>query len=114
MPGESIKSYYSRFSKIMNDLERHQALPKIIASNTKFLNSLKHEWKKYLTSVLLAKNSYEADFDQLDAISDDPENNVTTTMMLLARAISQEYSTPTNNQFLYFINTRNQAYVPDG
>ncbi|GKC51968.1 hypothetical protein Tco_1074713 [Tanacetum coccineum] len=43
MEGESIESYYSCFSKIMNDLERHGCLPKAIASNIKFLTSLQSE-----------------------------------------------------------------------
>ncbi|GKB67892.1 hypothetical protein Tco_0929304 [Tanacetum coccineum] len=43
MPGESIESYYLRFSKIMNDLEHHSCLPQAIARNTKFLNSLQLE-----------------------------------------------------------------------
>ncbi|GJZ30966.1 hypothetical protein Tco_0576013 [Tanacetum coccineum] len=43
MPDELIETYYSRFSKIMNDLERHGCLPQAISSNPKFLNSLQPE-----------------------------------------------------------------------
>ncbi|GKA56866.1 hypothetical protein Tco_0755938, partial [Tanacetum coccineum] len=35
-------------------------------------------------------------------------------MMLLARAITQHFSTPTNNRLRTSSNTRNQAYVQDG
>ncbi|GJS13542.1 hypothetical protein Tco_0408014 [Tanacetum coccineum] len=35
-------------------------------------------------------------------------------MMLLARAISQKFSTPTNNHLCISSNTRNQAVVQDG
>ncbi|GKB41123.1 integrase, catalytic region, zinc finger, CCHC-type containing protein [Tanacetum coccineum] len=38
-------------------------------------------------------------------------DNLTTTMMLLARAITQRYSTPTNNRLRTSSNTRNQAVV---
>ncbi|GKC32765.1 retrovirus-related pol polyprotein from transposon TNT 1-94 [Tanacetum coccineum] len=46
-----------------------------------------------------------------EAICDDQEDSLTTTMMLLARAITQRYSTPTNNRLRTSSNTRNQAVV---
>nr|GFC73086.1 hypothetical protein [Tanacetum cinerariifolium] len=36
--GESIKSYYHCFLKLMNDLKRNKHFPEKIASNLKFLN----------------------------------------------------------------------------
>ncbi|GKA49447.1 hypothetical protein Tco_0742520 [Tanacetum coccineum] len=45
---------------------------------------------------------------------DDQEDTLTTAMMLLARAITQHYSTPTKNHLRTSSNTRNQAYVQDG
>ncbi|GKB72022.1 retrovirus-related pol polyprotein from transposon TNT 1-94 [Tanacetum coccineum] len=45
---------------------------------------------------------------------DSQEDKLTTAMMLLARAISQKFSTPTNNRFRISSNTRNQAVVQDG
>ncbi|GJW70507.1 reverse transcriptase domain-containing protein [Tanacetum coccineum] len=41
--GESIESYYHRFSKLMNDFKRNKHFPKKIASNLKFLNNLQPE-----------------------------------------------------------------------
>ncbi|GJS63900.1 gag-pol polyprotein [Tanacetum coccineum] len=38
--GESIESYYHRFVKLMNDLDRNQLTPKNIACNRKFFNIL--------------------------------------------------------------------------
>ncbi|GKC74840.1 hypothetical protein Tco_1120723 [Tanacetum coccineum] len=35
-------------------------------------------------------------------------------MMLLARAITQKFSTPTNNRLCTLSNTRNQAVTQDG
>ncbi|GJU86582.1 hypothetical protein Tco_1294128 [Tanacetum coccineum] len=49
-----------------------------------------------------------------EVISDDQINKLTTTMMLLALAITQHYSTPTNNLLCTSSNTSNQAYVEDG
>ncbi|GJW74152.1 retrovirus-related pol polyprotein from transposon TNT 1-94 [Tanacetum coccineum] len=45
---------------------------------------------------------------------DSQEDKLTTAMMLLARAISQKFSTPTNNRLRISLNTRNQAVVQDG
>ncbi|GKB61635.1 hypothetical protein Tco_0917821 [Tanacetum coccineum] len=42
--GESIESYYHRFSKLMNDFKRNKHFPEKIASNLKFLNNLQPEW----------------------------------------------------------------------
>nr|GEZ29853.1 hypothetical protein [Tanacetum cinerariifolium] len=44
---ESIKSYYHRFLKLMNDLKRNKHFPKKISSNMKFLNNLQPEWSRH-------------------------------------------------------------------
>ncbi|GJU65393.1 hypothetical protein Tco_1247228 [Tanacetum coccineum] len=41
--GESLESYYHRFSKFMNDFKRNKHFPETIASNLKFLNNLQPE-----------------------------------------------------------------------
>nr|GEW94165.1 hypothetical protein [Tanacetum cinerariifolium] len=45
--GESIKSYYHHFLKLMNDLKRNKHFPEKIASNLKFLNNLQPEWSRH-------------------------------------------------------------------
>ncbi|GKB07692.1 hypothetical protein Tco_0835976 [Tanacetum coccineum] len=87
---ESLESIYERFSRLMNNIERNKVLPSKIAINTKFLNSLHPEW------------------------SDDQEDKLSTAMMLLARAITQHFLTPTNNRLHTCSNTRNQAVIQDG
>ncbi|GKD55537.1 hypothetical protein Tco_1288924, partial [Tanacetum coccineum] len=42
------------------------------------------------------------------------EDKISTAMMLLARAINQCYSTPTNNRLHTSSNTKNQAVIQDG
>ncbi|GJW46959.1 hypothetical protein Tco_0078605 [Tanacetum coccineum] len=42
--GESIESYYHRFSKLMNYFKRNKHFPEKIASNLMFLNNLQPEW----------------------------------------------------------------------
>nr|GFC43804.1 hypothetical protein [Tanacetum cinerariifolium] len=63
--GESIKSYYHRFLKLMNDLKRNKHFPEKIASNLKFLNNLQPEWSRHVTIVHQTKDLHTADYTQL-------------------------------------------------
>nr|GEW86578.1 hypothetical protein [Tanacetum cinerariifolium] len=63
--GESIKSYYHLFSKLMNDFKRNKHFPKKIASNLKFLNNLQPEWSQHVTIVHQIKDLYTTDYTQL-------------------------------------------------
>ncbi|GKE56887.1 hypothetical protein Tco_1496072 [Tanacetum coccineum] len=63
--GESIESYYHRFSKLMNDFKRNKHFPKKIASNLKFLNNLQLEWRRHVTIVHQKKDLHEVDYTQL-------------------------------------------------
>ncbi|GKB85327.1 hypothetical protein Tco_0957599 [Tanacetum coccineum] len=95
--GESLTPVYKRFSTLLNVMDQNNLRPQEIANNTKFLNSLQPEWSKYVTMT-----------------RDAQEDKITTAMMLLARAITQHYSTPTNNRLRTSSNTRNQAVIQDG
>ncbi|GJT69143.1 hypothetical protein Tco_1028429 [Tanacetum coccineum] len=63
--GESIESYYHRFSKLMNDFKRNKHFPEKIASNLKFLNNLQPEWSRHVTIVHQTKDLHKADYTQL-------------------------------------------------
>ncbi|GJW86678.1 hypothetical protein Tco_0162018 [Tanacetum coccineum] len=63
--GESIESYYHRFSKLMNDFKRNKHFPEKIASNLKFLNNLQPEWCRHVTIVHQRKDLHTADYTQL-------------------------------------------------
>ncbi|GJX63073.1 hypothetical protein Tco_0295973 [Tanacetum coccineum] len=56
---------------------------------------------------------YEDDY-QGELHGDSQEDKLTTTMMLLARAITQKLFTPTNNRLRTSSNTRNQVVIQDG
>nr|GFC14549.1 Gag-Pol polyprotein [Tanacetum cinerariifolium] len=62
---ESIKSYYHRFLKLMNDLKRNKHFSKKIASNLKFLKNLQPEWSRHVTIVHQTKDLHTADYTQL-------------------------------------------------
>ena len=63
--GESIESYYHRFSKLMNDFKRNKHFPEKIASNLKFLNNLQPEWKRHVTIVHQTKDLNTVDYTQV-------------------------------------------------
>ncbi|GKA53942.1 retrovirus-related pol polyprotein from transposon TNT 1-94 [Tanacetum coccineum] len=62
--GESIKSYYHRFSKLMNDFKRNKHFPEKIASNLKFLNNLQPEWSRHVIIVHQTKDLHDVDYTQ--------------------------------------------------
>ncbi|GJZ88082.1 hypothetical protein Tco_0659864 [Tanacetum coccineum] len=63
--GEALVYVYNRFAQLMNDLEINDMHFPIVIINTKFLNSLKPEWLKYVTQVRLAKRLTVDTFDDL-------------------------------------------------
>ncbi|GJX75015.1 hypothetical protein Tco_0313610 [Tanacetum coccineum] len=63
--GESIESYYHRFSKLMNDLSRNKHFPEKIASNLKFINNLQPQWQRSVTIVHQTKDLHVVDYIQL-------------------------------------------------
>ncbi|GJX59119.1 transducin beta-like protein 3 [Tanacetum coccineum] len=60
--GESIESYYHRFSKLINDFKRNKQFTEKIASNLKFLNNLQPEWSRHVTIVHQTKDLHEVDY----------------------------------------------------
>nr|GEX63379.1 hypothetical protein [Tanacetum cinerariifolium] len=138
-PGEALVFVYNRFAQLMNDLERNEMHFPIVTINTRFLNSLQPEWLKYVTQVRLAKRLTVDTFDDLfdylqqfeklvntsrakkleksydslalDDIQTNSEDPLTSAMLLLARAITQNFSNPTNNCLRTSCNTKNQAVI---
>ncbi|GJS34590.1 ribonuclease H-like domain-containing protein [Tanacetum coccineum] len=57
--GESIESYYHRFSKLMNDFKRTKHFPEKIASNLKFLNTYNQNAIRHVTIFIKRKTAYD-------------------------------------------------------
>ncbi|GJW00036.1 retrovirus-related pol polyprotein from transposon TNT 1-94 [Tanacetum coccineum] len=135
-PGEALVSVYNRFAQLMNDLERNNMNFPTVTINTKFLNSLQPEWLKYVTQVRSSlkidnvahtgsssrqTSSYYVthptsvvDYDdeyQQDDVHNNSEDPLVSAMLLLAKAITQNFSNPTNNRLRASSNTRNQAII---
>ncbi|GKD08846.1 hypothetical protein Tco_1188531 [Tanacetum coccineum] len=100
----------TRQNKILSDV-KYDALydallqfePRVQASK------VKRAAKNHDSLALIAhSNAY------LELQMDTQEDKLTTAMMLLARAITQKFSTPTNNRICTSSNTRNQVVIHDG
>ncbi|GKC45032.1 hypothetical protein Tco_1062754 [Tanacetum coccineum] len=63
--GEMLYTYYLRFAQLINDLNTINMTMQTVQVNTKFLNSLLHEWGKFMTDVKLARDRHTSNFDQL-------------------------------------------------
>ncbi|GJZ43308.1 hypothetical protein Tco_0590563 [Tanacetum coccineum] len=65
--GETIQSYYLRFAKPINDIINNGIEMTNLYINTKFLNHLQPEWKRYVTTVKQSKDFHTITYDQLFA-----------------------------------------------
>ncbi|GJS93585.1 integrase, catalytic region, zinc finger, CCHC-type containing protein [Tanacetum coccineum] len=75
--------------------------------------SFSHSPQPYYVTHPSSVVDYEEDC-QGDLQRDAQEDKLTTTMMLLARVITQKFSTPTNNHLYTSSNTKNQVVIHDG
>ncbi|GJX57582.1 RNA-directed DNA polymerase, eukaryota [Tanacetum coccineum] len=64
---EIIHSYYMRFAKLIIDMHTIGMTMKPLQVNTKFVNHLQPEWRKFVTNVKLAKYMHTIKFDHLYA-----------------------------------------------
>ncbi|GJZ73716.1 hypothetical protein Tco_0637862 [Tanacetum coccineum] len=94
--------------------------PLALVSNSHSHSSYSHASSSYTRSpqtYYVTHPSYVIDNDddyQEEIQRDAQEDKLSTLMMLLARAITQRYSTPTNNPLRTSSNIRNQAMIQDG
>ncbi|GJX94111.1 hypothetical protein Tco_0348697 [Tanacetum coccineum] len=65
--GESLHTYYLRFTQLINDMNIYKIKMEQFQVNTKLLNSLPPEWSKFVTDVKLVKDLHTSNFDQLHA-----------------------------------------------
>ncbi|GJT78544.1 retrovirus-related pol polyprotein from transposon TNT 1-94 [Tanacetum coccineum] len=103
-------------SKAKKTAKNHDPLALLAHSNASssqsHANSSYSPQPYYVThpsSIADYENEYQGELQ-----GDSQEDKLTTVMMLLARAITQKFSTPTNNRLRTSSNTRNQAMIQDG
>ncbi|GKD57787.1 hypothetical protein Tco_1291174 [Tanacetum coccineum] len=105
----------SRTNKAVRD---HDPLALVAPSNIHSSHShsspsYSHSPQPYYVTHPSSVIDYE-EYYQGEIQGDAQEDKLTTAMMLLAKVITQRYSTPTNNRLCTSSNTRNQAVIQDG
>nr|GEV07094.1 hypothetical protein [Tanacetum cinerariifolium] len=65
--GETLRDFYLRFSLLLNDMNMYNMKLEQLLVNTKFLNTLPHEWSKFVTDVKLVRDLHTTNVDQLHA-----------------------------------------------
>ncbi|GJT99930.1 hypothetical protein Tco_1110269 [Tanacetum coccineum] len=139
--GESIESYYRRFSKLMNDFKRNKHFSEKIASNLKAHDPLalmanSNNPDNYLvfhqdqpSSVTYMQQpqpnnnfnpqpSFNTNYMQQPMPNPeditDPTTTMNMTLVLMAKAFKLYYSTPTNNNQIISSNPRNRQIAHPG
>nr|GEX20121.1 retrovirus-related Pol polyprotein from transposon TNT 1-94 [Tanacetum cinerariifolium] len=103
-------------SKAKKAAKNHDQLALLVHSNASssqsHANSSYSPQPYYVThpsSIVDYEDEYQGELQD-----DSQEDKLTTSMMLLARAITQKFSTPTNTRLHTSSNTRNQVVFQDG
>ncbi|GJR61237.1 hypothetical protein Tco_1503399 [Tanacetum coccineum] len=118
--GESLESVYERLTTLVNIMDQNNVFPIPVSINTKFLNCLQPEWSKYVTMVSSKAKKVAKNHDPLallvhsNASSSQSHANSSYSPSFITQAITQKFSTPTNNRLRTSSNTRNQAVFQDG
>ncbi|GJY27258.1 hypothetical protein Tco_0401984 [Tanacetum coccineum] len=63
--GETLHELYLRFSLLLNDMNIYNMKLEQFQVNTKFLNTLPPEWRKFVTDVKLVRDLHTTNIDQL-------------------------------------------------
>ncbi|GJT03588.1 hypothetical protein Tco_0824757 [Tanacetum coccineum] len=131
--GESLHTYYLRFTQLINHMNIYKMKIEQFQVNTKFLNILPLEWSKFVTDDKLVKDLHTSNFNKLHAYleqhelhanevrfavlvfspGDDPIACLNKAMAFLTAVASSRFPT-TNNQLKTSSNPRNQATIQDG
>ncbi|GJV43059.1 hypothetical protein Tco_1427595 [Tanacetum coccineum] len=108
---DDLFDYLQQFEKLVNasqakKIEKsHDPLALVAHTSSSSINTSSY-YVTHHTSVV----DYDDDY-QLDDVQTNSEDPLASAMLLLARAITQNFSNPTNNRPRTLSNTRNQAII---
>ncbi|GKB91878.1 hypothetical protein Tco_0964150 [Tanacetum coccineum] len=109
--GESLHTYYLRFTQLINDMNIYKMRMEQFQVNTKFLNSFPPEWSKFVTDVKLVKDFHTSNFDQLHAYLEQHELHANEVRIMrehnqdpLAFVANQEITPPHFNTYQSYYN----------
>ncbi|GKC12270.1 retrotransposon protein, putative, ty3-gypsy subclass, partial [Tanacetum coccineum] len=120
--GESLHTYYLRFTQLINDMNIYKMKMEQFQVNTKFLNSLPPEWSKFVTDVKLVKDLHTSNFDQLHAYLEQHELHANEVRIMrernqdpLAFVANQQMTPPHFNTYQFLLHNpqfKNGFVVP--
>ncbi|GKB82771.1 hypothetical protein Tco_0949666 [Tanacetum coccineum] len=98
--GKTLRDFYLRFSLLLNDMNIYNVKLEQFQVNTKFLNTLRPEWRKFITDVKLVQDLHTTNIDQLHAYLGQHEFHANEVRLMHERnsdqlALSQQFP---NNQ----------------
>ncbi|GKA36448.1 hypothetical protein Tco_0722939 [Tanacetum coccineum] len=104
--GESLHTYYSRFTQLINYMNIYKMKMEQFQVNTKFLNSLPTEWSMFVTDVKLVKDLHTTNFDHLHAYLEQHELHANEVCIMhernqdpLAFVANQQMTSPHFNTY---------------
>ncbi|GJT53029.1 hypothetical protein Tco_0988083 [Tanacetum coccineum] len=86
VPVDVYALYYHKFAQLINDMHIYQMRLQQFQVNTKFLNSLPPEWRKFVTNVKLVKDLHVTNFDHLFAYLEHHEAHASEIRLLKERS----------------------------
>nr|GEV14785.1 integrase, catalytic region, zinc finger, CCHC-type, peptidase aspartic, catalytic [Tanacetum cinerariifolium] len=83
--GKIFYQYYWRFAQLINNMNVINMSMRQGQVNTKFLNSLPPEWRKFVTDVKLARDLHTTNYDQLYSYLEQHEAHANETRLMRER-----------------------------
>nr|GEX33259.1 hypothetical protein [Tanacetum cinerariifolium]GEY07953.1 hypothetical protein [Tanacetum cinerariifolium] len=109
--GESMKSYYTRFYKLMNEMIKNNLTVTTMQVNIQFLQQLQPEWSRFVTIVKQQHKLDEVSYHKLFGILKQYQNEVnelhTEKLARNANPLALIYK-PTNNNLRTSSNSKNK------
>nr|GEU79536.1 integrase, catalytic region, zinc finger, CCHC-type, peptidase aspartic, catalytic [Tanacetum cinerariifolium] len=90
--GESLHTYYLRFTQLINDMNTYNMKMEQFQVNTKFFNSLQPEWSKFVTDVKVVKDLHTSNYDQLHAYLEQHELHANEVVQIVLWYLDSECS----------------------
>ncbi|GKA12376.1 hypothetical protein Tco_0691922 [Tanacetum coccineum] len=117
--GESLHEYYLRFTLLLNDMHIYKMPLEQFQVNTKFLNTLPAEWRKFVTDVKLVKDSHTTNVDQIHAHLEQHERHANEVRLMHERnsdplalvASHQMTQSPYQSHQHSYQNSQHQQFV---
>nr|GFA61813.1 hypothetical protein [Tanacetum cinerariifolium] len=106
--GESIHSYYVRFTKLINDMRNIKMTMYRLQLNSKFVNNMLTEWGRFVMAVKMNRGLIDFNYDQMYAYLKQHKTHAKENKMMLER-----FSQPTVDPLALMSNVSNpHHYLP--